>query len=108
MKSTAETQTAQRLFIVFITLCLASIGRAQSPPPAPWIQLTVVQVEPAMVDEYLALQREMVPRLRRAGIAWRTVSRTEVFGDSFRFLIAVPLQALATLDAPKPDPEMAT
>ena len=77
--------------------------------PTPWLQLTIVQVEPAMIDEYVALQRDISTRMRRGGPAWRTVSRTEGFGDTYRFVILSPLANLASLDAAarNVDPELA-
>ncbi len=81
---------------------------AQNPPvPAPWMQLTIVRVEPAMVDEYIAVQREITARVKKGGPAWRIVSRTEVFGDPFRFLIFTPVQTLASFDAKNSDAELA-
>jgi hypothetical protein len=76
--------------------------------PTPWLQMTIVQVEPAMIDEYLALQREISARMRRGGPAWRTVSRTEGFGDMYRFVILSPLANLASLEAAarNADPEL--
>ena len=77
--------------------------------PTPWLQMTIVQVEPAMIDEYVGLQREISARMRRGGPAWRTVSRTEGFGDMYRFVILSPLANLASLDAAarNVDPELA-
>src|SRR5262249_2372862 len=64
-------------------------ARAQGrPQSAPWIQLAIVQVDPAMVDEYAGVQRELAARVKRGGTPWRTVCRTDVFGDTYRFLIA--------------------
>ena len=62
-----------------------------------------------MIDEYVALQREISARMRRGGPAWRTVSRTEGFGDTYRFVILSPLPNLASLDAAarNVDPELA-
>lgn len=81
---------------------------AQSPPaPAPWMQFTIVHVEPAMVDEYIAVQRDITARLKKGGPAWRIVSRTEVFGDAYRFLIITPVQNLAGFDAKNADAELA-
>jgi len=80
---------------------------AQTPPqPPPWMQLTVVQVEPAMVDEYIAVQREITARIKKGGPPWRIVSRTEVFGDAFRFLITTPAQNLASFDTKNSDSEL--
>jgi len=81
---------------------------AQAPPaPAPWMQLIIVHVEPAMVDEYIAVQREITARVKKAGPPWRIVSRTEVFGDTYRFLIVTPVQNLASFDAKNSDSELA-
>jgi hypothetical protein len=81
---------------------------AQSPPaPAPWTQLTIVHVAPAMIDEYIAVQREIAARARKGGPAFRIVSRTEVFGDTFRFLVMTPVQSLASFDARNSDNELA-
>ena len=98
---------------VLAFLALASVlgaadaARAQGrPQAAPWIQLAIVQVDPTMVDEYAAVQRELAARVKRAGTPWRSVCRTDVFGDSYRFLIATPLQSLASLDA-RQDAELA-
>jgi hypothetical protein len=78
---------------------------APSKPKAPpWVQLTVVEVAPSMVDEFLAVQHELSERAKKAKTPWRTVSRTEVFGDTYRFLIASPLEKLAVFDQ-KNDPD---
>ena len=109
-------------------------------PPAPWMQLTFINVSPAMVDEYLAVQREILARLRGGGrggggrgggfapgggggggrgggapdaadgaalSGYRIVSRSDVFGDSYRFVVITPVQTLASLDARNADPELA-
>ena len=79
-------------------------------PASPWIQLTIVQVDPAMVDEFIAVQREFTARAKEADTPWRTVSRTAVFGDTYRFLITTPVENLASFDDAEtgdPDPELA-
>ena len=96
------------LFLLLIVFELTS-RTISAQAPTPWLQLTIVQVEPAMIDEYVALQREISARMRRGGPAWRTVSRTEGFGDTYRFVILSPLPNLASLDAAarNVDPELA-
>ena len=79
-------------------------------PASPWVQLIVVQVDPAMVDEFMAVQRELMARAKEADTPWRTVSRTAVFGDTYRFLITSPVEDLASFDDAEtgdPDPELA-
>lgn len=93
--------------ISLVILTLRSVLVAQAPASPPWLQLTIVQVEPAMVDEYIAVQREVTAHIKRGGPPWRTVSRADVFGDTYRFLIVTPVQNLATFDATKTDPELA-
>jgi len=97
------------LAVLMLVAFLAAPVTAQSPPaPAPWMQLTIVRVEPTMVDEYIAVQREITARVKKGGPAWRIVSRTEVFGDPLRFLIVTPVQTLASFDAKNSDTELAT
>lgn len=60
-----------------------------------------------MIDEYVAVQREMAARIKKGGPAWRIVSRTEVFGDLFRFFIVTPVQNLASFDKKNTDAELA-
>ncbi|HXV60310.1 MAG TPA: hypothetical protein VEK15_06415 [Vicinamibacteria bacterium] len=87
-----------------------SLAGQEAPSAAkapPWFQLTIVQVQPTMVDEYMAVQRELMARAQKAKTPWRTVSRTEVFGDTYRFFIATPLENLASLDRGNDsDPEL--
>jgi hypothetical protein len=93
--------------IGLVIVMFAGLLVAQSPAAAPWLQLTFVQVQPAMVDEYIAVEREVTGSLKRTGVPWRIVGRTEVFGDAYEFLIATPAQNLASFDATKPDSELA-
>lgn len=106
-----------RIFAVLLcallsVLVLPSEGAAQFPfqqaGPPPWMQLTIVNVDPAMVDEYANLQRDISAHVKRGGPAWRIVSRTDVFGDTNQFLILSPVQNLASFDNPRPDPELAS
>ncbi|MGH9323214.1 MAG: hypothetical protein ACRD3V_25440, partial [Vicinamibacteria bacterium] len=46
----------------------------------------------------VAAQRELAARAKESKTPWRTVSRTEVFGDTYRFFIATPLSSLASFD----------
>lgn len=73
-------------------------GQDEDAPP-PWVQLSVVQVDPARVAEFMAVQRELMDLARDGDTPWRTVSRTAVFGDNYRFLIATPGENLAGFNA---------
>ena len=73
---------------------------------AAWVQLTIVDVVPSMVEEFIAVQRELATRAKEAKTPWRTVSRTEVFGDTYRFFIASPVASLASFDKAVDDPAL--
>ena len=87
-----------RTVAVAALVCLAAeLALAQDDAP-PWLEMTVVQVDPARVDEFLAAQREFSALEQEGGTAWRSVSRTAIFGDTYRFIITTPLQSFARLD----------
>ncbi len=71
---------------------------AQETPP--WIEMTIVGVDPGRVDEFLAAQRALSVLDREAGVPWRHVSRTAVFGDTYRFILMSPLDNFARFDSP--------
>ena len=73
-------------------------GPAWAQNPAPWLEMTIVQVDPARVGEFLAAQREISALDEEAGVPWRSVGRTAVFGDTYRFVITTPLANFAQLD----------
>ena len=81
--------------------CLAGLPTVHAEPqdsdaiPA-WIRLTIVQVEPDMVPEFLAVQGKMMAIAKNGDKPWRTISRTAVFGDQYRFVIATPGENLAS------------
>ena len=62
--------------------------------------MTIVGVDPGRVDEFLAAQRELSALDREAGVPWRQVSRTAVFGDTYRFIVISPLDDFARFDRP--------
>ena len=62
--------------------------------------MTIVGVDPGRVDEFLAAQRELSALDREAGVPWRSVSRTAVFGDTYRFIVMSPLDNFARFDRP--------
>src|SRR5262245_10747532 len=76
---------------------LYSQGGQQAGPPA-WLQITLVDVDPANIDEYVALQRDYAARAKRNAPTARTVGRVEV-GNTYTFLFITPMQNLASLDA---------
>ena len=85
-----------RFFALLLPALFAAPASAQD--PAPWLEMTIVHVEPARVDEFLAAQREISAIDEEAGVPWRSVGRTAVFGDTYRFVITSPLANFAQLD----------
>ena len=71
----------------------------------PWIEMTIVGVDPGRVDEFVAAQRELSALDGEAGVPWRSVSRTAVFGDTYRFMVTSPLANFARYDR-VPDAEV--
>ena len=70
--------------------------------PAPWVQMTIVDVVPALTTEFLAAQRELAALDRARGLAWRRVARTAEFGETYRFIVMTPLARFAQLDGDSP------
>lgn len=94
--------------IAFVCLLATThSAAAQTPQAAPWMQVTIVHVEPAMVDEYIAVQKDYAARAKKAATPGRTVSRVEV-GDAYQFIITSPVTNLASFDAAgrNVDPEL--
>jgi hypothetical protein len=75
-----------------------------APPAAPtFIRLTIVEIRPDMMSDYVALQKsETIPALQKAGIAWRNAWRTGAFGTNFTVAYLAPLGSFAALDEPNP------
>jgi hypothetical protein len=96
------------LGLVLLTLTASAAPQDEKPAKdaAPWVQLTIVDVIPSMVEEFVAVQRELTARAKEAKTPWRTVSRTEVFGDTYRFFIATPIASLSSFDKAEEDPAM--
>jgi hypothetical protein len=79
-------------------LSLAALPAAAQDDPAPWLEMTLVDVDPSRVDEFLAAQAELSALDKEAGTPWRSVGRTAVFGDTYRFVITSPLDNFAGFD----------
>lgn len=88
----------RRLPVLFaLAAALPGAVAAQDPPP-PWIEMTIVGVAPTGVDDFLAAQQELAAMEKDAGVPSRSVGRTAVFGDAYRFLIVKPVSQFAAYD----------
>ena len=77
-------------------LVLALLGTGVAQPAYAqddrWYQLDIVSVVPDKLDDYTELQfNDVNPALRKAGVPWRTVLRTEQFGNSYEILLVRPI-----------------
>jgi len=83
-------------------LCAWSGAGAQAPQDTTRILVTVAQLKPEKVTEWRALQQnEVMPALKKAGIATRTVLET-MFGDRQEFITLRPLASFAEFDGTGP------
>ena len=81
-----------------VMLAVTVPGPVSAQDVTPWIEMTVVGVDPGRVDEFLAAQRELSALDQEAGMPWRSVGRTAVFGDTYRFIVMSPLENFARFD----------
>ena len=85
------------VLLVLSSVCVAPAA-AQAQDVTPWIEMTIVGVDPRRVDEFVAAQSELSALDGEAGVPWRSVSRTAVFGDTYRFVVMTPLANFARFD----------
>lgn len=75
-----------------------------TPPAAPaFVRLTIVEIRPEMIADYVALQKsDTIPALQKGGLAWRDAWRTGNFGSTFTVAYIAPMKSFAALDEPNP------
>jgi hypothetical protein len=75
---------------------------AQGGPPE-WMHVRYVQVRPDMLQEWEDIQKnEVNPAIRKAGVPFRSVWQTAVFGDAFSFILVEPIEKFARFDEASP------
>ena len=81
-----------------------TVGQAQTMPAPPAMsRVTVTQVKPDMLNEWLDLQKnEVVPGLKKSGVKTRTVYSSGLFGTAGEYVIITPIEKFAELDAGNP------
>ena len=97
-RSRTPVLAAVRYALLPLSLVCLAPGAAQAQDVFPWIEMTVVGVDPGRVDEFVAAQRELSALDGEAGVPWRSVSRTAIFGDTYRFVVMTPLANFARFD----------
>lgn len=74
-----------------------------TPAPPTFLLLTLVDVKPDMMADYVALQKnETIPTLQKGGVEWRDAWRTGAFGTNYTFAFVAPIKSFADMDAPNP------
>ncbi|MBI3665947.1 MAG: hypothetical protein HY236_06940 [Acidobacteria bacterium] len=82
------------------THCLAQPSAAPAPS---MLQVIVTTVKPDMMRDYTELlKNEVTPALKKAGVPWRAVWQTAVFGDTYQFVSVTPIEKFAQYDSPSP------
>ena len=89
---------------VVVALTLPALSLAQSmPAPATMSRVTITQVRPDMLNEWLELQKnEVVPGLKKAGVRTRTVYSSGLFGTAGEYVIITPMEKYAEFDGTNP------
>ena len=86
---------------VLVLFILASPSAAQD--DGNWMQVTIVNVLPEKLDDYIELQlRDVNPALQRAGVPWRSVWQTAEFGNTYERLFVTPIASLSDFDTGGP------
>jgi hypothetical protein len=99
--------TAQQSTPKPATAAQATAAAKQAPQPAsatplPRVAVTIVQIKPDLVDEWLEFQKnETIPTLRKGGVTGRTGLVT-AFGESFEYVFLTPLTSFAERDGESP------
>jgi hypothetical protein len=64
--------------------------------------VTITHIKPEMVSEWIDLQKEMIPALKKGGVKSRTVYQTSIFGNSYEYVTVTPFDKYAEFDNPNP------
>ena len=76
---------------------------ASAPVVPQFLSLQIVRVKPDMLTEYQEFARtQTLPALQKAGIKDRSAWTTAVFGESYEYVFATPIESMAQYDSPSP------
>lgn len=76
---------------------------AQEAPKPQLLSITVTRVKPEMLQEWQDLiKNELNPALQKAGVPFRSVYATALFGDTYQYVSVGPITSFAQYDKPSP------
>jgi hypothetical protein len=91
------------LATVLSTLYLAQRPGFAQPPATNTYRVTITQVKPDMLNEWLDLQKsEVVPALRKGGVTGRTLLSSGLFGTTGEYMDIQPFAKFAEFDGLSP------
>jgi hypothetical protein len=86
---------------ILLTLSLSTLCNAQA-THGQLSRYTITHVKPEMLNEWIDLQKEMIPALKKGGIKTRTVYQTSIFGSNYEYVTITPFESYAEFDNPNP------
>jgi hypothetical protein len=91
-------------FVALSVVAGPVICSAQTAPAPPMqLRVTVTQVKPEMINEWIDLQKsEVAPALKKAGVKSRTVYSSGLFGTAGEYVLISPIEKWADFDAGNP------
>jgi hypothetical protein len=84
-----------------LLVALSPCMRAQTAVPLN-ARVTITHIKPDMVNEWMELQKNAVPLLKKAGVTSRTVYSSGLFGDSYEYLTMQPVENMSQFDSTSP------
>ena len=89
--------------VTVVVALVAGAEQAEAQDAASWWRVTVVQVKPERLSDFIKLnQEEINPALQRAGVPWRSAWQTGEFGETYERLFITPMASFAELDSGGP------
>lgn len=89
------------VFVASAFVVGSSFPAAQSAPPQRF-QITIVNVKPDALTDWLALQqKETIPALKKIGAVSRDAWTTSIFGTGFEYVFVAPIEKFANYDNPQ-------
>ena len=64
--------------------------------------VTIIHVKPDMLQEFLELEKNIIPALKKGGEESRTVYVTSIFGNAYEYVSVTPIQHFSMFDGQNP------